>query len=150
MHGATITRAARLLGLSARELADLIAAQVALLRAQWLLRVRPVGSLVRRAALAPGGPSGDAARAQQLALAVGRAAEHGVFRPRCLARSIALRDLLASHGIEGSVIRVGVQQERGRFLAHAWVTWRDQVLGDRAEWVARFTEVDDLNVLRNA
>ena len=47
------------------------------------------------------------------------------------------------------MIRVGVQHERGRFLAHAWVTWRDQVLGDRADWVARFTEVDDLNVLRD-
>src|SRR5690606_12285245 len=129
---------------------DLFAAQVALLRAQWQLRVRPVGSLVQRAAPVAGGPRGDAQRAQQLALAIGRAAEHGVFRPRCLARSIALRDLLARHGIEGSVIRVGVQHERGRFLAHAWVTWRDQVLGDRADWVARFTEVDDLNVLRDA
>lgn len=112
--------------------------------------MRPVGSLVQRAAPVAGGPRGDAERAQQLALAIGRAAEHGVFRPRCLARSIALRDLLARHGIEGSLIRVGVQYERGRLLAHAWVTWRDQVLGDRTEWVARFTEVDDLNVLRDA
>lgn len=105
---------------------------------------------MRRAPHAATGPSGDPDRARQLALAVGRAAEHGVFRPRCLARSLALRDLLARHGIDGSEIRVGVRHDRGRFLAHAWVTWHDEVLGDRADWVARFTEVDDLSVLRDA
>jgi hypothetical protein len=141
---------ARILRLSPREWRDLGAAQVALLRAQWQLRRRPVGTLVRREGERSAGPTGSRERALGLALAIERAAERGVFRPRCLARSLALRDLLARHGITGSTIRVGVRQEQGRLLAHAWVRWGDLVLGDRQDWVARFTEVDDLRVLRDS
>ena len=89
-------------------------------------------------------------RAHAIALAVSRAAEHGVFRPRCLARAMATRDLLDKNGIVGSTIRVGVQRENGKFLAHAWILWGTHVLGDDPSWVARFTEVDDLRVLGNA
>jgi hypothetical protein len=91
--------------------------------------------------------TGDRTRARELAVAVSRAAEHGLFRPFCLVRAIALQTMLAARGIRGSVVRVGVRNQEGRFTAHAWVVWRDEVLGDRADHVATFTEVDDLRIL---
>lgn len=138
----------RALRLGAREWRDIGIAQLALLRAQWELRRRPIGTLVHRSPESSI-PHGPESRARELALAIERASERGVFRPRCLARSLALRDLLMKHGISGSTIKVGVRHEQGRLLAHAWVRWGEHVLGDKAEWVATFTEVDDLRVLRN-
>src|SRR5690606_11752520 len=95
-------------------------------------------------------PRGDPERARSLALAVGRAAEHGLFRPFCLVRALALRDLLDRHGIHGSQIRVGVRRGGERMSAHAWVRWGEVVLGDSPEHVATFTEVDDIRVLGSA
>jgi hypothetical protein len=42
-----------------------------------------------------------------------------------------------------------VRQRRGKFEAHAWVRWNDEVLGDVASHIATFTEVDDMRVLGN-
>lgn len=140
----------KLARLTPREWLDLLTAQVTLLRCQAQLRWKPVGSLVRRGEVLPAEPCGQLDRARAIALAVARAAEHGVFRPRCLARAMTTRDLLDRNGIVGSTIRVGVQRENGKFLAHAWILWGTHVLGDDPSWVARFTEVDDLRVLGNA
>jgi hypothetical protein len=137
----------KLRSLAPREWRDLIAAQVTLLRAQWRLRRRPVGTLVTRDAAANGAAAGDPARAREVALAVSRAADFGVFRPYCLVRAMALQDMLAANGVHGSNVRVGVRRENGNFSAHAWVVWRDEILGDHPTTVARFTEVDDLRVL---
>jgi hypothetical protein len=126
---------------------DLASAQVALVRAERRLRREPLGSLVSREAPEGIVPSGDASRARERALAVERAATRGIFRPFCLARALALRELLLRHGIEGASIRVGVRRDAGKFMAHAWVRWGDEVLGDRPWYVARFTEVDDIRVL---
>jgi hypothetical protein len=147
------TLAGKLLRLGSRGWLDLMLAQVALLRAWARLRWTPVGTLVRRDRASTGEGTdarGDRQRARQLALAINRAATRGVFRPRCLARSIALRDLLEREGIEPAGIRVGVRRDGARFTAHAWVVWDGQVLGDDPRWVARFTEVDDLRVLKDA
>jgi hypothetical protein len=103
--------------------------------------------LVVRAAAEHSRESGEQERARAIALAVSRAAEHGLFRPYCLVRAIALQDLLIANGIHGSAVRVGVRREDGEFSAHAWIVWRDEILGDRPEHVARFTEVDDLRVV---
>jgi hypothetical protein len=84
-----------------------------------------------------------AGRAEELALAVTRAAEYGIMHPKCLARSVALHRLLCSQGIAGSRIRIGVRPEAARFTAHAWVTLHDQVLGDDPAFAARFTEIAD-------
>lgn len=137
----------RLLRLRPREWQELIRAQFALLRAEWRLRREPIGSFVVRDPSASEVLAGDASRAREVARAVERAAEHGVFRPFCLVRAIAIRDLLERDAIRGSRIRVGVRREAGEFSAHAWVTWGTVVLGDRPEHVARFTEVDDIRVL---
>lgn len=93
------------------------------------------------------GIRGEQTRAYEIALAVTRAARFGLFRPHCLVLAIAIRDLLESNGITGSSIRVGVRRHGREFQAHAWVQWGRNVLGDRADHVRRFTEVDDLRVV---
>lgn len=137
----------RLLSLDGRAWIDLWRAQAALLRAQWRLRRQPLGSLAIRDEAGPERLSGDPARASALGLAVERAAEHGIIRPFCLVRAMALRELLRAEGIAGASIRIGVRRNGGEFQAHAWVLWGATVLGDRPEHVARFTEVNDLGVL---
>lgn len=151
----------KLASLDARSVADLVAAQVALLRAWRIVKTRPIGSLTTRdlgarsAAAAPGAPppdspAGDPTRARAIALAVSRAADFGLFRPYCLVQALALRTMLEREGIHGSEIRVGVRRAQGKFAAHAWVKWGDLILGDSPEHVATFTEVDDIRVLGGA
>lgn len=133
--------------MSARAWLDLIAAQFALLKARSRVRRAPVGDLVVRQPLPDQTAEGDPRRARAIATALVRAAEHGVGRPSCLIRVIALQGLLDANGIHGSAVRVGVRRANGEFTAHAWIVWRGEILGDRAEHVAQFTEVDDLRVL---
>lgn len=140
-------RARKLAGLSRREWSDLLAAQWALVRAALRVRYRPIGSLAIRGSAPPDGASGDASRAQAIGRAVQRAATRGLFRPYCLVRALALRELLEANGIRGSNIRIGVRRNEGEFQAHAWVRWGVLVLGDEPAHTALFTEVDDLRVL---
>ena len=111
----------RLLTLDRRGWLDLLRAQVALLRAQWRLRREPLGSLAIRAPIDLALVTGSPARAHALGLAIERAATHGVFRPFCLVRTMALRELLLAEGIRGASIRIGVRRQGGEFQAHAWV-----------------------------
>ncbi len=153
----------KLASLDARSVADIVSAQVALLRAWRIVKTRPIGSLTTRDLgarrdAAPSGPSapasnsasGDPIRARAIALAVNRAADYGLFRPYCLVQALALRTMLEREGIRGSEIRVGVRRAQGKFAAHAWVKWGDLILGDSPEHVATFTEVDDIRVLGGA
>jgi hypothetical protein len=86
-------------------------------------------------------------RAEALALAVGRAAEFGVFRPLCLVRAVALNRVLERHGIKGSRVRVGVRMRNGRFAAHAWVEYGDRVLGDNEAHVGSFVELSEVRLV---
>jgi len=142
----------KLAALDARSLADLLLAQWLLLRAGWRKRTQPIGSLTAHGASSADTAtpvSGDPLRARALALAVSRAAEYGLFRPFCLVRAIATRDLLERYGIRGSEIRIGVRRKQGAFQAHAWVRWGEELLGDHPSNIATFTEVDDIRVLGN-
>lgn len=58
----------------------------------------------------------------------------------CLSRSLALRRLLASAGVD-AVVRIGTRREDGRFAAHAWVETggADAVLDSRASAYCRFS-----------
>jgi hypothetical protein len=141
------SRVRKLFALDARGWHDILTAQMALIDAQWRLHREPNGAFVARARSAGEAVSGDPERARELALALGRAAENGFFRPKCLVRSLALRDLLERNGIFGSSIRIGVRRRDGEFQAHAWILWGNTVLGDRDDHVAGFTEVDDMRVL---
>jgi hypothetical protein len=150
--------ARRLASLSATEIADLLRAQVAITAATWRLRRLKVGQLVNKSQLLDTGKtlatvSGARdvpvpARALELALALERAAEHGLLRPECLVRSLALRNLLDRSGIDGSMIRVGVRKDGETLQAHAWVELNGAVLGDRESHIARFVPVEGLNVGR--
>ena len=142
--------AKKLLRLSSRDWAALIQAQWALLAAQATVRSRPVGEL---ATATIGAKDADPARlpeARRLALALVRAARYGVIRPQCLVRSVALSRLLASHGIHGALVRVGVRRTASEFLAHAWVEYAGETLGDADEHVGTFVPLTNLDVRRQA
>jgi hypothetical protein len=149
----------RLARLSAREWLDLAEAQIELLVAQIIVATRRTGQLVSRAPLDPFGdgdaPSAPALpnadpRPEQLALAIGRAAEHGVFRPLCLVRAVALKRVLDRHGYSGGIVKIGVRMSRGRFAAHAWVAYGSQILGDQEWHVKSFSELDEISVMEHA
>jgi Transglutaminase-like superfamily len=128
-----------------REWLDYGRAQLALFGALLEVRLRSRGRLlaydaeVMTQSLAPG----QLARAAELELALSRAVRYGIFRPKCLARSVALHRLLLAAGIPGSRIRIGVRRESDELKAHAWVTLADRVVGDDPRFVTRFTEMAD-------
>ena len=149
----------RLARLSAREWVDIAEAQFELLVSKPIVATRRTGQLVFRAPLDPFGDTVAPAtalasnvdpRPEQLALAVGRAAENGVFRPLCLVRAVALKRLLDRHGFDGSIVKIGVRMSRGRFAAHAWVAYNDQILGDQEWHVQSFAELDEVSVMDHA
>jgi hypothetical protein len=127
---------------------DLMRAQWALIRAQVSLKTSATGRLLELGRAAVGTPPAGALRrkANQLCWAVTRAAHYGVFRPKCLARSVALQRLLLQAGVETSQIHVGVRSQGAEFRAHAWVTVGGQVLGDDPAFVREFTEITDARV----
>lgn len=126
-------------------------AQVALLGAQAWVHMSPRGQVLRadQADVSPANAAptvAEAARATAIARAVDRAARRGVFRPLCLARSVALQRMLRAEGIQGSRIHVGVRSVRGSFEAHAWVTLDQRVIGDDATFVERFREIGEIGI----
>lgn len=126
---------------------DLIRAQAALVRAQREMRSVPTGEMVREEGIdvpVPSRPRVEDAR--RIALAVNRAANFGLFRPKCLVKSRALRKLLDADGVEGAQVRVGVQLSNGRFRAHAWVEYGGEVVGDDPAAVARFVPISGVRV----
>jgi hypothetical protein len=131
----------KLVRLRREDWADLLAAQLAVCRAQLLVWTRRRGALLARespAVVLPVPPASTALPPRdvlRLALAVSRAAQYGLFRPTCLVRSVALQQLLARRGFPDSALRVGIRRENGRLRAHAWVEYAGTVLGDDA-WLA--------------
>lgn len=130
---------------SLHEWADFGRAQVALAAATVALKLRSRGRLLAYdlKGIDQGLPSDKLLRARELEIALDRAIRYGVFRPKCLARSVALHRLLRRAGIEGSRIRIGVRPGAAGLSAHAWVTLADRVLGDDPRFVGRFTEIAD-------
>jgi hypothetical protein len=125
----------------------MIHAQAALLRAQREMRSLPTGEMVREDAVATATPATDRVDdARRIALAMNRAATFGIFRPKCLVKSRALRKMLDAAGIAGAQVRVGVLLMDGRFRAHAWVEYAGEVVGDDAADVARFVPMPDIRV----
>lgn len=111
------------------------------------VRDRPQGEIV-----AKGSPSeaADGARlpdARAVALGVSRAAAYGFLHPTCLAQSLAIQRCLTDAGIAGGRIRVGVARRRGKFIAHAWVEFAGEVVGDDRASVEKYEPFDDLLVV---
>lgn len=112
------------------------------------MRTLPTGEMVRdqeRSVTAPDGTD-RLADARRIALAVNRAAAFGLFRPKCLVKSRALRRMLDDAGIEGAEVRVGVFLRHGRFLAHAWVEYGGEVVGDDPAFVANYVPMTGIQV----
>jgi hypothetical protein len=124
----------------------MLRAQVALARAQREMRTLATGAMVTEERPQASASNNRVEDARRIALAVNRAAEFGLFRPKCLVRSRALRKMLDERGIHGAEVRVGVQLSRGRFLAHAWVEYGGQVVGDDPAAVARFIPMTGIQV----
>jgi hypothetical protein len=144
-------RLRKLRSIPAAEVRDLVVSQVALLYALLLVRTRPRGKLLEAGGAA--GPVGalspdESERARRLSLAVQRAGEHGLFRPSCLTRSVALQRMLWRSGIWQARIRIGVRyRDGGEFFAHAWVECGDLVLGDQPHHVRSFDPLGDVHLL---
>lgn len=137
----------KLRALEWRDWRELVRAQLALVRAQREMRSLPTGEMVRDEPITGGViPLDRVDDARRVALAVNRAAEFGMFRPRCLVRSRALRKMLDDAGIQGALVRVGVRLSHGRFLAHAWVEYAGQVVGDDPAAVAHYVPMTGLQV----
>lgn len=140
-------RLARLRRLSRSEWGDLLRAQAYLIAAQVLVWTRPIGTLVVHAsaeeAASADGHFASEPNASRLAVAIRRVADHGLLRPRCLVRAVALNCMLERHGVRGSRIRIGVRIDEGRFAAHAWVELGGRVLGDFVEHTGGFTPLLD-------
>ena len=75
--------------------------------------------------------------------AIDLAARWGVFRPLCLTRSLAFRELLERDGFTGSWVRVGVRMGPQGFEAHAWVEWEGRVVGEDPSYVAEYLPLAD-------
>ncbi|MGY6629497.1 MAG: lasso peptide biosynthesis B2 protein [Wenzhouxiangella sp.] len=56
----------------------------------------------------------------------------------CLARALALRWWMRSHGLEAQ-LRIGVRQENGETHSHAWVEWAGHPVDEQADFAARHT-----------
>ena len=142
------TLIAKLIRLRRAEWRDLLRAQAAVLAAHVRVWTLPQGRLVARRATGSSPvvtESAPAGRAEALARAIHRVSRYGLTRPRCLVRAIALRRLLAAHGLD-AVVRVGVRQHDGKFHAHAWVEHGGTVLGDYAAHTGSFTELSELHI----
>jgi Transglutaminase-like superfamily len=68
-------------------------------------------------------------QAETTARMVAIAAHYSQFWANCLKRSMVLWYLLRRQGIV-SELRIGVQNEVGKFQAHAWVEYQNVVLND--------------------
>jgi len=60
------------------------------------------------------------AKPKDLARLVSIAADHGIYRARCLEKSLVLRWLLARRGIDGQVV-FGTCKAEDAMQAHAWI-----------------------------
>jgi hypothetical protein len=123
-------------------------AQWALITAQLALWIRPRGQLVSRdieplTTLT----ENDMMMIDRLATSVDRVARYGLFRPKCLARSIALQNLLHKSGVVGSSVHIGVRRSGDSFLAHAWVELDGKVLGDSPRYVAGFERLTEVTAV---
>jgi hypothetical protein len=111
------------------------------------MRSVPTGEMVREETVSSTAPSMTRIDdARRIALSVNRAAAFGLFRPKCLVKSRALRNLLDADGVEGAQVRVGVQLLNGRFRAHAWVEYGGEVVGDDPAAVSRFVPMPGVRV----
>jgi hypothetical protein len=146
----------KLLATGPRGWLELTEAQLWIAWAALLVTLRPRGQLVSSEPLpSPPAPASDpepirgtGGFEERAAVAIQRVARHGIGRPQCLIRSLALQRMLSAHGIRGAVVRFGVRKVEGEFESHAWVEQGGRILGDDPLHVRSFTPLDTLSVGR--
>ena len=122
---------------------------VAIIGAHRKVRSRALGDLVSVADNRSAGIEvQDPGVAERVAWAVLVASNHGLTRPTCLVRSLAIQQMLRDRGLPPGQIKIGVRWQDDEFLAHAWVEQGDRVLGDSPSHVATFDPVTDMRMVR--
>lgn len=79
----------------------------------------------------------DLDQARSMALMIRIAANHCVFKPRCLERSLVLLKFLTNSGIP-AVLVLGARRESEEFGAHAWVECGGVAVNDEESIETRF------------
>ena len=129
---------------------DLVEAQLWVAWAQLLVRMVPKGRLVSRSfsasRAADEAPPVNLDLAERVATAVSRICRHGLLRPECLVRSIALQKMLVRHGVDDSRVRLGVRTRDGVFESHAWVECGGRLIGDEPGHVRTFMPLEGLSL----
>lgn len=134
--------ARKLFSLSVPEWRDLLRAQWLVIVAQVRLRTRPTGSLIAQWTAGSGEQEpfnrSQLPRAHAIGHAVRRVGLYGVTRAQCLARSIAICEMLNAEGIRGAIVKVGVRPQDARIEAHAWVELAGEIIGDSRAHIRGF------------
>ena len=112
-------------------MSDVGEAQIALLRAQALRWLRPLGEFVEMTSAASSSPAESGSCAPQaltcerLASAISRATRYGIFRPLCLTRAVALSRMLLFFFFPVFLFPLCLLlQPTDNPTAHAWVKLR--------------------------
>ena len=126
-------------------------AQWELVRARISVALTRRGRLLHPVAASPSAVSDEAVgRARTISQAVDWASAHGLFRPSCLVRAIALERMLDSAGVAGASVRIGARRRGETIEMHAWIDLGGTVLGDLPERAGTFTPLRDFSVLDGA
>ncbi len=135
--------------ITAAEIRLIAEAQLVLVTCQIARWLRPTGRLLTSESEQQLEPATrpDYATAARIGWAVTRAARYGLFRPKCLVRSLAVQRMLRRRGIEASELRIGVRLDQGALAAHAWVELGGAVVGDTVKHVRTFTPVTDFRMV---
>lgn len=138
----------RIGGFTAHDAALLLEAQRDLLACQVRAWRQPAFKLLDLESTLPAQQQVSLHAVQEVGWAVTRAAVYGVFRPKCLVRSLAIQRMLQRRGICGGRLAVGVQVGTGGLKAHAWVELNGIIVGDSREYVDSFTRITDHRLVK--
>lgn len=75
--------------------------------------------------------------AQAVSHMIDIAARYGLYRAKCLCRSLVLVRMLRNRGLTGDLV-LGARIEDEKFGAHAWVNLDGQVVNDRPDVAGKF------------
>ena len=90
-------------------------------------RLEPWATQVRKRATAADCETGETIR--RTVLLVDAAAKHHLVAMECLPRSLVTSRLLGQQGIRTD-LKIGVREEEGRIVGHAWVEYENEAIND--------------------
>jgi hypothetical protein len=69
------------------------------------------------------------------------AVRYSLVCSNCLSQSLVLGYLLNQQGVS-TTLRIGIQRIQGKFFAHAWIEWQDQIVNDTPDVRKHFNVFD--------